>query len=99
MYRLNPICSRQYSVSEDEGEGEVGIAAATCAQGNRFTPDAVADVNRLVSNGWGSHHVRVVPLRIERAHGRSDVHRASGGPVSKEGAGGSTSLLLAACAL
>ena len=35
-------------------------------------------------------------LRIERAHGWNDVHRASGGPVSKEGAGGSPSLLLAA---
>ena len=28
-------------------------------------------------------------LRIERAHGWNDVHRASSGPVSKEGAGGS----------
>eukprot|EP00966_Prymnesium_polylepis_P221545 5125419-Prymnesium_polylepis.1 len=34
---------------EGEGEGEVGIAAATCAQGNEFTPDAVPVVWRRVT--------------------------------------------------
>ena len=41
---------------EGEGEGEVGIAAATCAQGNGFTPDAVPVV-------WVRVTVRVSPQR------------------------------------
>ena len=45
----------QSAVQRDgEGEGEVGIAAATCAQGNGFTPDAVPVV-------WVRVTVRVSP--------------------------------------
>ena len=36
---------------EGEGDGEVGIAAATCTQGNGFTPDAVVVVWRNVTVG------------------------------------------------
>ena len=47
----------QSAVQRDgEGEGEVGIAAATCAQGNGFTPDAVPVV-------WVRVTVRVSPQR------------------------------------